>query len=546
MKMIVILLSVVCSLFMILVDKSFSNETKFVFTGKEIVLSTDFDNGWMARIEEKEKNVFEVWPYDYKHYKWDWVYLESMTRESRYDHTGFCFHFRISGCKDKKITFRFHVKEHTRDENAITVLYANPDFPVLSYDEENWWRTDNKSMEIDTADSTWSIVTVEQFFEEDLAYCAFQYPYSGSHLDRLIERIRYSPFCTIETVGNSTEGREIKQISITNRDITSDKKLTAWFLGLQHSSELAAGYGLEGMIEFLLTDDPLAEKARDDYVFKIIPIVNIDAVNEGKGRSHSTGNNLNRLWELDSSIPGIDSIIRTLDEWIEQGNTIDLFFDIHGFSSKNGEWTLLMPEEAYSSEMSGSYKMFVNIMLKILPKAKPGLKSIPGLSCNTGLRKYGAVSMCIDGYIYDWKVSKYTNLSSHYILGEKIWPFEEIKAAGIAYVDALVEYAELFGKAGITTPKRLTIDLYPNYPNPFNNQTTISFRIPESMPVTIRIYNSAGQWIRTLVDDYVSSGKHYVSWDGRDNMGRKMDSGVFIVRIHAGSSKMSKKIILLK
>ena len=135
-------------------NQAFSDESKFVFSGKEIEISTDFDNGWLARVEETETNVFELWPYDFEHYKWDWVYLESMTRTSWYDNTGFCFHFRISGCKDKKITFSFHVKVHTRDENAITVLYANPDFPVLSYDEENWWRTDNKSLVTDPADRT--------------------------------------------------------------------------------------------------------------------------------------------------------------------------------------------------------------------------------------------------------------------------------------------------------------------------------------------------------------------------------------------------------
>ena len=153
-----------------------------------------------------------------------------MTRDSQYDNTGFCFHFRISDCKDKKVTFKFHIKEHTKDKNIITVFYANPDFPVISYDGSNWWRTGNKSLITDSSDSTWSIVTVEQFFEEDTADIAFMYPYSGNYLDRLIERISNSPFCTIETAGHSTAGKEKKQINITNADVEPDMKLVAWFL----------------------------------------------------------------------------------------------------------------------------------------------------------------------------------------------------------------------------------------------------------------------------------------------------------------------------
>ena len=137
-------------------------------------------------------------------------------------------------------------------------------------------------------------------------------------VDNLVRRVESSPYCTIEIAGVSTEGRDIKQISITDPLVPLQEKMVAWIIGLQHSSELGAGWGLEGMLDFLLSDDPLAQEARSTYLFKIIPIVNVDAVSEGRGRPHSTGKNLNRLWELENSIPEIESIKWTLDDWIEK------------------------------------------------------------------------------------------------------------------------------------------------------------------------------------------------------------------------------------
>jgi len=88
--------------------------------------------------------------------------------------------------------------------------------------------------------------------------------------------------------------------------------------------------------------------------------------------------------------------------------------------------------------------------------------------------------------------------------------------------------------------------LFQNYPNPFNPSTEIQFEILESAHVRLVIYNSLGQEVRTLTDGHMISGSHSVLWDGRDDNGVKLSSGVYFYRIDAGEFTRTKKMINLK
>jgi hypothetical protein len=83
--------------------------------------------------------------------------------------------------------------------------------------------------------------------------------------------------------------------------------------------------------------------------------------------------------------------------------------------------------------------------------------------------------------------------------------------------------------------------LIDNAPNPFNPSTTITFSIPETGYVTLKIYNSLGNEVATLVDKSISAGKYSVDWNARS-----MASGVYFCRIQTGRSVAVRKIMLLK
>jgi len=84
------------------------------------------------------------------------------------------------------------------------------------------------------------------------------------------------------------------------------------------------------------------------------------------------------------------------------------------------------------------------------------------------------------------------------------------------------------------TPVYTTLVLGQNAPNPFDPQTQISYTIPGSAsgaPVSLRIYDVAGRLVRTLVDAIQPPGIHVLGWDGTDERGSRVSSGVYFYRL---------------
>lgn len=85
-----------------------------------------------------------------------------------------------------------------------------------------------------------------------------------------------------------------------------------------------------------------------------------------------------------------------------------------------------------------------------------------------------------------------------------------------------------------------------NFPNPFNPETIINYQIPKRAKVDISIYNILGQKVRTLVDEERMGGTYVVKWDGKDQIGRHVPSGIYIYRINAEEFVQAKKMIFLR
>ncbi|MCK4653584.1 MAG: lamin tail domain-containing protein, partial [Candidatus Cloacimonetes bacterium] len=85
-----------------------------------------------------------------------------------------------------------------------------------------------------------------------------------------------------------------------------------------------------------------------------------------------------------------------------------------------------------------------------------------------------------------------------------------------------------------------------NYPNPFNPETTIYYQLPEDSPVEISIYNLKGQKVKTLISDQLSAGEHSVAWNGNDDFGEPVSSGIYFYRIKNSSCEIVKKMVLMK
>ena len=95
-------------------------------------------------------------------------------------------------------------------------------------------------------------------------------------------------------------------------------------------------------------------------------------------------------------------------------------------------------------------------------------------------------------------------------------------------------------------PLATTFQLEQNYPNPFNPVTTIRFTVPETAPVKLVVYNVLGQKVRTIFDEVATPGVYNLQWDGRDDNGRPLGSGIYFYRLDSKDFSKTKKMILLK
>jgi hypothetical protein len=84
------------------------------------------------------------------------------------------------------------------------------------------------------------------------------------------------------------------------------------------------------------------------------------------------------------------------------------------------------------------------------------------------------------------------------------------------------------------------------YPNPFNPETNISYRLPEAGEVSLIVYNVMGQEVARLVDRYQAAGLYTVRWTGRDDSGVQVASGIYFYRLQAGEFGLTRKMMLLK
>jgi hypothetical protein len=84
------------------------------------------------------------------------------------------------------------------------------------------------------------------------------------------------------------------------------------------------------------------------------------------------------------------------------------------------------------------------------------------------------------------------------------------------------------------------------YPNPFNPRVNIDFTLAADAPVTMEVYDIRGQRVRRLVDRTFPAGAHAVTWDGRDDAGRGLSTGTYLLQISGPAARRVEKLVLVK
>ncbi|MGH2570548.1 MAG: FlgD immunoglobulin-like domain containing protein, partial [bacterium] len=127
------------------------------------------------------------------------------------------------------------------------------------------------------------------------------------------------------------------------------------------------------------------------------------------------------------------------------------------------------------------------------------------------------------------------------------------ETGGFPYLSVVLQAANVDGSGSRTTSETASIPspggaptVTAAAPNPFTTETEIAFSLPATDRVTIRIYDATGRLVRTLVDSTVPAGVYRERWDGKDNSGRSVASGLYFFKFKAGTAERTQRILRLR
>jgi len=122
--------------------------------------------------------------------------------------------------------------------------------------------------------------------------------------------------------------------------------------------------------------------------------------------------------------------------------------------------------------------------------------------------------------------------------------FTFIKSVGPTLTKAGTDDWGLSPTKEVTVPEEFALEQ--NYPNPFNPSTTIAYQLPSAETVRITIYDLTGRQVRELLNENKNAGSYTVQWDGRNQIGEQVSSGVYIYQISSGQFSQTRKMVFVK
>jgi hypothetical protein len=152
------------------------------------------------------------------------------------------------------------------------------------------------------------------------------------------------------------------------------------------------------------------------------------------------------------------------------------------------------------------------------------------------------------------------NFRLYPILGTYVWPNQFIQQTFAEEVEFLKEWlqnriawldGEFNGTSAAASEKTepgipVNCRLDPNYPNPFNSSTVIGIQLKSGDQVRVEVFDLRGRRVKILLDGFQQAGRRTLTWDGRDDSGRTVPSGVYTLRLDAGTETASRKLLFLQ
>ncbi len=256
-------------------------------------------------------------------YDFECANVDTAISSACYQTNTICFSPKLDSINTENVWFYFGVTGFRRD-TIITVLmdYNNkfypPNYPVVSYNGKDFFNV-----------RAFQRNHLNHFYIEpksDTVYVSTGYPYSYSRLREFVSSFANNGLLTIDSSHFTQGGRRIYCLTATDSIVKKRHKKTVWIIARQHAFESLSNYVVEGMINYLVSHQESANKILSCYIFKIVPMVDIDNVVSGQSGRMCYPRDFNRDWDAP-----IRSEIQTIQKWINKTpkRRYDIFLDIH-------------------------------------------------------------------------------------------------------------------------------------------------------------------------------------------------------------------------
>lgn len=171
--------------------------------------------------------------------------------------------------------------------------------PVYSYDNEHW----QKFSERDVSQPKKTELRIRHAFRQKTVWLARYNPYTYSDLTAYLETLAKRRGVTQDTIGDTPRGRAIPFVEITDDSVAEADKSRVVIHARTHPGEVGSSFLLEGFLDAVTADTPIAKQMRKHLVIDVVPMLNVDGVIAGNNRVSPTGVNLEGKWYADAKEP---------------------------------------------------------------------------------------------------------------------------------------------------------------------------------------------------------------------------------------------------
>ena len=354
----------------------------------------------------------------------------------------------------------------------------------------------------------------------------------------LVDLVRWgaSPFVTVDSLGASIQDRALWELTIADNPQSSSNH-RIYIHARTHPGEEESFWVTNEIINFLISDRPLAAFIRSNCIFHIIPMYNPDGVELGYSRENANGVDIESGWD---DVPLELEVAVLRNRFIELtslvNNPIKMALNMH--SSYSCKRYFVYHDAAGTSEdYTILEQQFINGVQSYFPEGFEDWDYF--VSWTSGTPGQYPESWWWMNHGENVMALTYEDMNC-----EAAGNYESTAYALILGVCNYIglDLSQIENEAAIPSG----YSLHQNYPNPFNPTTTLRYDLPEDRLVNITIYDMLGRAVKILINQPQDAGYRSIIWDATNNYGKPVSAGIYLYQIQTGEYMQTRKMVLLK